>query len=92
MVIDDDLVDYRGTLIALALIEDCAFRLGTDLESVMRGAMAVASESRRETVNEYLSRVPGLRGIGVMKIEALRGRCFTEIWAEKPNGDRKLKR
>ncbi|HWE92735.1 MAG TPA: hypothetical protein VG269_02070 [Tepidisphaeraceae bacterium] len=72
MVIDDNLLDWRDVLVALSVIEDCAVRIGTDLSSIMQGAINVASDRRRYTiVSDYLSRSPEMRGIKVMGIEAL---------------------
>jgi hypothetical protein len=72
LVIDDDLIDYRDVLVVLSAIEDCSHRLGTDLKTVVEGAASVATERRYNTiVNDYLARPPGLRGLQIMRIEAL---------------------
>jgi hypothetical protein len=71
LVVDDNLLDWRNVLMVLSIIDDSALRLGTDLESVIQDAIALASDRRRTTINEYLLRPPAFRGIKVMGIEAL---------------------
>ena len=68
LVADGDLVDWKDVLIYLSIVEDCASRLGTDLESAVRPHIHLASEERRETIAEYVSREPEMRGLGVMRV------------------------
>jgi hypothetical protein len=71
LVIDDNLQDWRDVLLSLSVIDDSACRLGTDLGVVIKDAFQVASIQRRQTITEYLARDPVMRGIKVMRIEAL---------------------
>lgn len=69
LVIDNGIVDGREILIQLSIVEDCALRLGTDLESIVRPHIHLATEKRRETiVDGYLSRTPGMRGLKIMGV------------------------
>ena len=66
LVLDNGFVDPREILIQLSIVEDCARRLGTDLESVVRPHIHLATERRRGTIIDgYLSRTPGMRGLKI---------------------------
>jgi hypothetical protein len=56
LVVDDNLLDLSDVVGGLSIFEDCAFRLGTDLQSVLSSALRAASDVRRQTMVEYLSR------------------------------------
>ena len=71
IIVDDNLVDWRDTLVALLVIEDCAIRLGTELDLVVQDAARVASERRRSIIAGYLARPAEMRRIKVMRIEAI---------------------
>jgi hypothetical protein len=71
LVIDDNLLDWRDVLLGLSVIEDSACRLGADLGIIIVDALHIASIQRRQTITEYLARDPTMRGIKVMRIEAL---------------------
>jgi len=83
LVLDDDELDHRDVLVRLSIVEDCAKRVGGDLEAVMRDALPLASKHRHATiVNGYMSRPAHMRGLGVMGLAALgRGDQLTyERW------------
>jgi hypothetical protein len=63
MVLDDDRVDRRDVMVHLSIIEDCAKRVGTDLEPLVRDALALASKRRSSTISNYLSLPPERRGL-----------------------------
>lgn len=68
-VLDDALVEWRDILIDLSIVEDCAIRLGSDLEAAMAECLRYASDKRRETIIGYFSRPTEMRGLVVMRVE-----------------------
>jgi hypothetical protein len=78
IVIDDELVDWRDILRALALIESCAGRLKVEFaEAIHALSEAFATRGRRETVRGYLERTPDMRRAEVMGYTATgEGRDF----------------
>lgn len=72
IVADDDAVDYRDVLRAIAIIEDCASRLRIDFDSEIKNACRFASARRRSLILQgYLSRPVDMKGIAVMGFTAV---------------------
>jgi len=67
-VFDENLVEWRDILMDLSIVEDCAVRLGADLDTALKANLQFASDKRRETINGYCSRPPEMRGLKVMRI------------------------
>ena len=76
LIVDDCVVDWRDILVAMAIIEDCAIRLGIDFAACVQNVTQFATVRRRRTIEEgYLSRprtrreveVMGYRAVGVDK-------------------------
>jgi hypothetical protein len=91
IIVDENLVDWRDVLIYLAVIEDCALRLGLDLNTVVSPYIDLASESRRDTIlNGYLARRPDMRGLSIMGVQVseVRGQLTYKrlAWSELANG------
>ncbi len=68
LAFDQDQLDQRDVLVGLSIVEDCAKRLGTDLESLANPVTAWASRTVRDAMFGYLARSPNLRGLSVMGI------------------------
>lgn len=67
LLIDEGLVDWRDTLIALSLIEDCSKRVGVDFRRSIESHVALATDTLRKTiVNGYLARSEEMRSIKIM--------------------------
>jgi len=62
--VDDNEVDWRDTLIALAIIEDCSVRSGFDFKTKVQALAKLAPNRRRKTIEDgYLSRTPEMRDV-----------------------------
>jgi hypothetical protein len=72
LILDEDLVDYRDMLGALAIIDECATRMGTTLTSLMAEVEAFAMPKRLVTIKEeYLSRTEKMKSVAVMGFKAV---------------------
>lgn len=67
-VFDENLVEWRDILMDLSIVEDCAVRLGTDIQEAFAENLRFASDKRRETITGYCSRPPEMRGLKVMRV------------------------
>lgn len=71
IVIDNDQIDSRDGSTALPILEDCAKRLNSDLASLMSDSLKLATQTRREIFEYYLTRPPEQRTLEASRIELL---------------------
>jgi hypothetical protein len=73
LFLDNDMVDWRDMLGALAIAEYCASRVGTELRAEILGVTALATPRRQRTIESYFSRPAEMRTPEVMGFRPLRG-------------------
>ncbi len=62
--IDDNEVDWRDALVALAIIEDCSAQIGFNFTGRIAELARLAPSRRRKTIEDgYLSRTPEMRDV-----------------------------
>jgi len=62
--VDDNDVDWRDTLIALSIVEDCSARSGFNFTNRIAELAQLAPSRRRKTIEDgYLSRTPEMRDV-----------------------------
>lgn len=62
--VDDNEVDWRDTLVCLAIIEDCSAQIGFDFSGKITEFAQLAPSRRKNTIIEgYLFRTPDMRNV-----------------------------
>ena len=80
LILDNGQMDYRDMLGALAIVEECANRLGQDFTTEVSAVYDLIEDADvRATLDGYLSRSPEMRDVEVMGftvIDQEEGLCF----------------
>ncbi len=72
LCVDDNEVDWRDVLVALAIIEDCSTNSGTDFRNSLEEVADLAPHRRQHTLREgYLGRTPEMRAVETFGYQVL---------------------
>jgi hypothetical protein len=71
LAVDEDLVDWRDILRAMAVFEEIAERMGISLEESIQHARAAALPDRAHTIDAHFRRRPAIRSIDVMALSRI---------------------